>query len=601
METRLFYLRVLLVAALLMLSFSVSLPSKAQVKPVSQKPSLSISPTQVFRDDFDGTSLDPDVWQIFTNSGTVSVDSGWVTLSRPDAGNAFPYVHTKYNLIPPNGNFAVRIGLQYLSVTVHGDGFSIDDRLPANGSPGSWAWQPTVYTLWQDSELGYVLFDYTGNTRYHTTAPNLNYHDVEFRWLDNTDEYYIDGQLANRVTRGSTVSRPVDLWFGNPVIPEGSARWTSFRIDYIEVDSLGAPASFLDLPVSYPGRGNPTREQFLSAWQRCTTSFFDHHFPGEKGTTGDGLLWLFTGDKLPGTNCTLYQNCYDGHEGYDFDDWACYGDAVYPVADGEIVASETGWKNDGYGNRVVIQHTGTGYKTLYGHLSSILVSSGSVSENTQIGVIGETGCPGCGTHLHLSVYYNDQLVDPSGWEPMPWYDDPYVANRGGPTSYRLWQYSPRRNTPVNDSVGATLVSPSGSSTISIPSNAYGDDYMIAITEIAPILLPSQLASANHAFTLQAQNFSGQGITNLNQDVTIEVHFESGDIEGIRANSLSLYTWNAELGKWLPLSTTISLPSTRSSLNPNIQNSSIASAVTRDIGYVALLGEPYLVYLPVVLR
>jgi hypothetical protein len=311
---------------------------------------------------------------------------------------------------------------------------------------------------------------------------------------------------------------------------------------------------------------------------------------------------MFTGITLPAAleNCTLKENCYDGHEGYDFDDWGgCYGDAAYPVAEGEIVVSETGWRDDGYGNRVVVQHGSTGYKTLYGHLATILVSSGSVSKDTQIGTIGETGCPGCGTHLHLNVYYGGELVDPSGWEPMPWYPDPYEDEGNGPTSYRLWHYSPNKRTPVNDALGTTTTSASGDVSLSIPANAYGKDYEIAVTELAPIALPSQLASAGHGFVLQARSLAGGAITSFNQDISIQVHFDMSDTQGIQLDTLSLYAWNTALSTWVPLPTSISPASGGSNLVT--QSPGTAAAITRDIGYIALLGEPYLAYIPIVLR
>lgn len=607
MKTGLFYLEVILIVVLFSPSFMVS-SAKTQLEPTKQKLFSSTNYTPVFRDDFDSTTLNPDIWQVYTNGGTVKVDSGWVTLSRPGAGRTFPYVHTKYNPIPSNGNFVVKLGFQYLTAAIHGDGFSVDDRLPANGSPGAYAWQPTIYTIWQGTKQpdeGFYIMDYTGSRRYYAPSPHLQYHDIEFRWLDNTDEYYIDGQLVNVITRSLSVPRPVDLWFGNPVIPPGSTTWTSFKIDYIEVASLGTPTPFFDLPVNYPGRGNSTNieKQFVSAWQKCTTAFFDHKQPEEwRRPLADGWLWFWTGGKIPaGTrdHCDLFQNCYDGHEGYDFDDDTCYGKAVFPVAAGEVVASETGSFNDGYGNRVVIQHGNTGYKTLYGHLAQILVSSGSVDKNTPIGLIGNTGCAqsGCGTHLHLNVDYEGKLVDPSGWEGN--YEDPYVQYRGGPKSYRLWLYSPRRSTPVNNTLGTSLISPSNNTIVSILPNAYSDDFEIILTELAPIALPSQLVSAGHGFMLQARNLSGENIPSLNQNISIQIQFSTDDIKGIRSNTLSLYVWDTTLNTWMPLPTTISLPTTTS--NTSAQSLGLATTVTRDTGYIALLGEPYVVYLPLILK
>jgi hypothetical protein len=193
--------------------------------------------TTVFRDDFDGNNLNSNNWQVYTNGGIVTVNSGFVTVSRQTAGNSFPYIHSKHNFIPETGNFIVKIGIQYLSVTAHGDGLSVDDNIPSNGSPQG----VRIYTLWQDSTQGFLFHDYTGTHVYQIAAPQLDYHTIEFRWLDSTDEYYVDGILVNTVARGDEVPRPSTLWFGNPVVTAHPLSWTSFRIDYIEVVNIDSP------------------------------------------------------------------------------------------------------------------------------------------------------------------------------------------------------------------------------------------------------------------------------------------------------------------------------------------------------------------------
>jgi len=587
------------VSFIILFTIKISINSFASANHISQNPSLYTDNAYFFREDFNGTSLNPELWQVYLNEGTVSVDSGWVTLDNGIVGR-FPYVHTKYNVVPTSGNFSLKFGIQYLSVTGFGDGFSVDDRLPANGSPGSWSWLPTIYTLWQDSNNGYFIFDNSGIKRYYTRSPNLNYHEIEFRWLDTADEYYVDGSLVNTVPRNITVPRPVSIWFGNPVIPEGgSLDWSNFKLDYIEVTSLTQPPISFNLPIDYPGRENPTREQFIDAWKNCVTSIFDHYLPYYKFPNGDGFLWNYIGEKIPASECNYDENCYDGHEGVDFDDFgSCYQSTnVYPVAAGTIVTSETGWRDDGYGNRVVIQHGDTGYKTLYGHLREIITYSGTVTQNTQIGIIGNTGCDKCGTHLHLSVYYNNTVMDPSGWDPIPWYEDPYSY---GPASYLLWIFSPRRSTPVNDSVGTTLITPSGEAAISIPPYAYGEDYIFALTEFPSINLPNRLRSTNHTISMQAQDFYGQVIRKLDQDIYLEVHFNENDIRGIQESTLSIYEWNADLNIWNALPTTISYISTYNQSNHVIE-SGIASTITRNISYIALLGDPYREFIPIISR
>lgn len=71
-----------------------------------------------------------------------------------------------------------------------------------------------------------------------------------------------------------------------------------------------------------------------------------------------------------------------------------------------------GWPdNQGYGNRVVIDH-GNGYTSLYAHLSNIYVSVGdSVSRGQLIGQMGSTG-RSTGTHLHFEIHYKGVAINP---------------------------------------------------------------------------------------------------------------------------------------------------------------------------------------------
>ena len=84
------------------------------------------------------------------------------------------------------------------------------------------------------------------------------------------------------------------------------------------------------------------------------------------------------------------------------------GTAVYAADGGRVVLAE--WYG-GYGNCIMIEHA-NGYKTLYGHLSTIGVSEGqTVSQGETIGQVGSTG-NSTGPHLHFEVYINGSRVDP---------------------------------------------------------------------------------------------------------------------------------------------------------------------------------------------
>jgi murein DD-endopeptidase MepM/ murein hydrolase activator NlpD/cold shock CspA family protein len=346
----------------------------------------------------------------------------------------------------------------------------------------------------------------------------------------------------------------------------------------------------LDLPIGYVGEGMAPQEAFSLAFNRCTTSFFDHRYPGEKGVAGDGLLWMFTGDVLPGTltNCELFQTCYDGHEGYDFEDLARCGNAVYPVATGEIIASETGWRsNDGYGNRVVIRHGTTGYKTLYGHLSQILVSSGPVTRGTQIGIIGNTGCPGCGTHLHFNVYYDETLVDPSSWfgDTM----DPWEQSSGVKSRY-LWAYPLTRTGTVYGPAGGFVTSASGNIRVNVPPGAYADTLNLTIID-APVANPSaQLSPTGYSFFLQATDSLGNPVTTFAEPLTTIINFRRQALIGVKADTLSLYNWSSVSNEWQALQTNLDLVA------------QTATAQVSHLSYFALMGEPSPgIYLPIILK
>lgn len=72
--------------------------------------------------------------------------------------------------------------------------------------------------------------------------------------------------------------------------------------------------------------------------------------------------------------------------------------------------TETGYKSD-YGNYIIINHL-NGYETLYGHLSQILVKSGTIVEKgDKIGIMGSTG-DSTGVHLHFEVHNSGSLENP---------------------------------------------------------------------------------------------------------------------------------------------------------------------------------------------
>jgi murein DD-endopeptidase MepM/ murein hydrolase activator NlpD len=98
-----------------------------------------------------------------------------------------------------------------------------------------------------------------------------------------------------------------------------------------------------------------------------------------------------------------------------------FGSPVYAADDG--VVALVGSSSSGYGNYVVIAHSG-GLDTLYGHLATSLVKVGDrVTQGQPVGMEGSTG-NSTGAHLHFELRINQKPVDPSPYLP-PGAPSPY--------------------------------------------------------------------------------------------------------------------------------------------------------------------------------
>jgi murein DD-endopeptidase MepM/ murein hydrolase activator NlpD len=91
-----------------------------------------------------------------------------------------------------------------------------------------------------------------------------------------------------------------------------------------------------------------------------------------------------------------------------------FGSTVYAADDG--VVAVVGSSTSGYGNYVVLIHSG-GLETLYGHLSTALVKVGQrVTQGQAVGLEGSTG-NSTGPHLHFELRINQKPVDPTLYLP----------------------------------------------------------------------------------------------------------------------------------------------------------------------------------------
>ena len=141
-------------------------------------------------------------------------------------------------------------------------------------------------------------------------------------------------------------------------------------------------------------------------------------------TSTDRFLWPAAPGRVTslfGTRLHPIYNYYRTHNGIDIGPG--YGTNIYASENGTVIVS--GYDAGGYGNYVVLSHSG-GYTTLYAHMSQRLVSVGEVvSQGDVIGLVGSTGAS-TGPHLHFEImlngvrknpldYFTGYVISPSAW------------------------------------------------------------------------------------------------------------------------------------------------------------------------------------------
>lgn len=142
--------------------------------------------------------------------------------------------------------------------------------------------------------------------------------------------------------------------------------------------------------------------------------------------SGSGFAWPTPGFVSRSSEWFEDREVYN-HGGIDIAGAGIMGTPVVAAADGTVVATNSSCTHNwgksyscgcggGYGNYVMISHAG-GKMTVYGHLTSLTVSSGqTVSRGQVIGYVGSTG-NSTGPHLHYECRLNGVRYNPMSEYP----------------------------------------------------------------------------------------------------------------------------------------------------------------------------------------
>lgn len=210
---------------------------------------------ELFSEEFEGIGLDRQVWDFTLGTGQIQVNDGVLRLTS--RGQSFPLVYTKENPFPAEGNFSLNVSLRYLSAEERGTGFRVDVVEPDQTGqkvPGT-----SLIAVWQDDTSWRILFGPDGQRVYAFTAPNLDPHDLEITYLNETYHFILDGEPI--YVSEPTPLRPNLMWIGNPAQANAAGAWSDLEINDISIkalaDVIASVPTATSEPVSSPTPTSP--------------------------------------------------------------------------------------------------------------------------------------------------------------------------------------------------------------------------------------------------------------------------------------------------------------------------------------------------------
>ncbi len=293
----------------------------------------------------------------------------------------------------------------------------VDWALGFHGDDGRWRGL-IAQTRWAVRELHHAQRDFP-------ERPDLTYNDATHSAIPASFEVsdYAVARVLAATTTADQLAAKLDGGSG-AFVQTFTRLWGDPRITLPPAHEVARPFMTLPLPRSY-----------------AISSFFDHDTPFLRE---NGTIVTYRGDKVNNIS-------YDGHDGYDYA--AAAPTKVLAAAAGTVVFAGNSDDGCGIARAVIIDH-GNGYRTLYWHLSDILVDPGPVEAGQEIAVVGDSGCV-TGPHLHFQTQFLGRDTDPDGW-CGPKGQDPWANHPAGQISTWLWKNSP---SPCDLPSDAVVVEP----------------------------------------------------------------------------------------------------------------------------------------------
>lgn len=179
-------------------------------------------------------------WLLSPNGSdaTFRMDGSYM-LRNMGTNGSFAYLRANGTPIPQSGEFSVRWRARYLTLAPNGTGTLVLSKgTLANGASEQLG--PRAVWAWQDTAEGFVVHVKTqaGTERPYTVAQPVDgtMHDIEYCWLANTVELWVDGTRVLQQARNANLQRPDSMWFGNHVITgDPNGQWNHMQLYRVHV------------------------------------------------------------------------------------------------------------------------------------------------------------------------------------------------------------------------------------------------------------------------------------------------------------------------------------------------------------------------------
>jgi len=222
----------------------------------------SVLAVDFFEEEFDAYSLNSDLWTLELNDGLVIFTGSEILLESSKISFPFVYSNDDIDVIPPEGDFNLKIRFKYPVVSYMGDGLGVG-FVKTDGST------LIEFGFWQDLTNDFLILfndfskqggcsdlesfsDASGRVNLKVLEVNTDWHIFELERFDNIFSVYLDRNINNDslfdlVDNGCF---PKKLFFGNHTTG-GSFTWSSLLVDSIKVERL----KDIETVVVVPGLG----------------------------------------------------------------------------------------------------------------------------------------------------------------------------------------------------------------------------------------------------------------------------------------------------------------------------------------------------------